>query len=422
MMISQPTIIITTVLAGMTCIIWKKYFLLPFIIATCFVPADQRIVLMDLDFTPLRILIVVGFLRIIFRGEQLSFKLNRFDKLVLAWTICGAIIYVLQWSDMRAMIYKCGVLFDVIGFYWLFRVNINDLNDVGSLVKVFAICSVILAFFVGIEWATGRNPFEVLGRVTTRVRQGRFRCQASFPHSIMLGLFWATLVPVFICGIKYLKHLKLLSWSALITSSFMVISSASSTPWLTLVAVLCLLSFFRFRKYGCYATWIGIGALVILHIVMKAPVWHLFARINVVGGSTGYHRYNLIDNAISHFGEWALLGTRSTAHWGYMTEDVTNQYIYEAVMGGLLSLVLFIVLLATAVKIVGSYSLRKLQSDQQWFVWGLCVSLLGHCISFLGVTYFGQIQMLLYFELAVVGVICQMSTSFVYLPRSDTRK
>ena len=91
-------------------------------------------------------------------------------------------------------------------------------------------------------------------------------------------------------------------------------------------------------------------------------------------------------------------------------------------MGGLLSLVLFIVLLATAVKIVGSYSLRKLQSDQQWFVWGLCVSLLGHCISFLGVTYFGQIQMLLYFELAVVGVICQMSTSFVYLPRSDTRK
>ena len=134
----------------------------------------------DLDFTPLRILVLVGFLRIILFSEKLSFKWNSFDKLVLAWAICGAVIYLIQWGTMKALIYKCGVLFDVIGLYWLFRININSWKDMQYAIRVFAICSIILAVFVGIEWATGNNPFVALGTVRTEVRKGRYRCQASF--------------------------------------------------------------------------------------------------------------------------------------------------------------------------------------------------------------------------------------------------
>ena len=134
------------------------------------------------------------------------FKWNRFDKLVLAWVISGAIVYILQWRDMRALIYKSGVLFDFIGLYWLFRISVICWDDIVSAAKIFAVCSVVLAIFVGIEWVTGQNPFEMLGRVTTRVREGRYRCQASFPHSIMLGLFWATLVPLFIGFAPQDKH------------------------------------------------------------------------------------------------------------------------------------------------------------------------------------------------------------------------
>jgi len=287
-MITQTTIFITVLLAILLFIVPKRYFLLPFILAACFVPADQRIIIMDLDFTPLRILVVVGFLRIILRGEQLRFKWNRFDKLVLAWAICGAIVYILQWRDMRALIYKCGVLFDVIGLYWLFRISISCWDDIVSAAKIFAICSIALAIFVGIEWVTGQNPFEVLGRVTTRVREGRYRCQASFPHSIMLGLFWTTLVPVFFGCIKKAKRQKWLYWLAIITCLFITASTASSTPLLTLLAVLCLLLFFRFRTYGRQLVWMGIGSAVVLHIVMKAPVWHLISRINVIGGCLLY--------------------------------------------------------------------------------------------------------------------------------------
>ena len=155
----------------------------------------------------------------------------------------------------------------------------------------------------------------------------------------------------------------------------------------------------------------ALGLLVGLHIVMKAPVWHLISRVNIVEGSTGWHRYHLIDQAINRFSEWALLGTRDTGHWGFMLVDITNQYVLEGVQGGVLTLILFIILLFMAVKTVGSYSLRMMPITEQWFAWGFCVSILGHCISFLGVSYFGQIRMLLYLTFALVAFIYDVNTT-----------
>ncbi|KPJ66653.1 MAG: hypothetical protein AMJ43_07430 [Coxiella sp. DG_40] len=408
-MINSSTICIATSLAILTFVVPRKYFLLPYILAACFVPADQRIIIMDLDFTVLRILVVSGFLRILLRGEQLRFKLSHFDKLVLAWAICGAVIYVIQWADMRALIYKCGVLFDVIGLYWLFRINIHCWEDIELVAKTFAVCSLVLAVLVALEGVTGKNPFVLLGRVTTVVRQGRYRCQAAFPHSIMLGLFWATLVPLFI-GLGMTDKKKILYWSAAGASIFIIFATASSTPLLALLLILFLILLFRYRSYGHLITCALCGLTVALHLVMKAPVWHLIARVNVIGGSTGWHRYLLIDRSIRYFGEWALVGTRDTAHWGWGLHDLTNQYVLEGVRGGFITLLLFVVLLIMAVKTVGRYSLRSMPIKQQCLAWCLCVSVLGHCIAFFGVSYFGQINLLLYMVFAIVGLVYEISS------------
>ncbi len=404
-MIYQTTILITILLAILLFVVPKKYFLLPFILCACFVPADQRVIIFDLDFTPLRVLALVGFFRIILRGERLTFKWNRFDKLVLAWAICGAVIYLIRWADMRALIYKCGVLFDIIGLYWLFRINISSWEDIKLATRVFAVCSLVLAVLVGLEWATGQNPFTVLGRVKTVIRKGgRYRCQASFPHSIMLGLFWATLAPLFI-GLAGQNKYKLLFWSAAAASIFIVAATASSTPILTLLIVLIILCAYRWRKYTVCAGWGLFASLVALHIVMKAPVWHLISRIGVVGGSTGWHRYILIDKAISHFGEWMFLGCRSTAHWGQGLSDLTNQYVIEGVRGGFVTLALFLVMIYMALRILLRLSLQHQQPKQGLLAWCLFVAILGHCVAFLGVSYFGQIMILLYLNFAIVGFV-----------------
>ena len=74
---------------------------------------------------------------------------------------------------------------------------------------------------------------------------------------------------------------------------------------------------------------------------------------------------------------------------------------------GFVTLMLFVLLLVYAVKIPGSYSLRCAVNYRRWLSWGICISILGHCISFFGVSYFGQITMLLYLTFAIVGFVAE---------------
>jgi hypothetical protein len=235
----------------------------------------------------------------------------------------------------------------------------------------------------------------------------------------MLGLFWATLVPLFI-GFARQDKSKLLLFSAVGASIFIVAATASSTPVLTLLIVLVLLCGYKWRQYTASAGWGILASLIALHIVMKAPVWHLISRINIIGGSTGWHRYNLINQAINHFGEWAFLGCRSTAHWGWGLSDLTNQYILEGVRGGFVTLVLFLVMIYIALRTLLRLSLQH-QQPKQWFLaWCLFVAILGHCIAFFGVSYFGQIMLLWYMTLAMVSFLYEDKKRGKYIVINQT--
>jgi len=416
-MITAPTIIIACVLAILTLSLPRKFFLVPYVVGICFVPADQRIIIMGLDFTILRILIVAGVVRILLRSEQKNIVWNNFDKLLFGWAICGAVVYVIRESEMSALIYKSGRLFDIVGLYWLFKQSIRSLGDFVPILKLFAVCAILMAPLVVLEFATGRNPFLYLGRVQTAVREGGYRCQASFPHSIIFGVFWANLIPIFL-GCAIAERRRFLYWLAIAAAVFMVIVTRSSTPYGVLATnLVLLLVLFRYRRYGRYIALGLCGLTAALHIVMNAPVWHLLARINIVGGSTGWHRFHLINETVKHFGEWAMVGTSSTLHWGAGMHDITNQYCLEGINGGLITLVLFVIVLIIAVRTVGRYSLQNIPRNQQWLAWGICVSILGHCVSFIGVSYFGQIHMLLYLTFAIAGLTYEMSCNSVHLTR-----
>ena len=64
---------------------------------------------------------------------------------------------------------------------------------------------------------------------------------------------------------------------------------------------------------------------------MKAPVWFILARVDFVGGSTGWDRANLIDQCVRHFSSWWLVGTADNDTWGFYTWDLCNQFVAEAV-------------------------------------------------------------------------------------------
>ncbi len=400
-----PTIAITIFLCGLLFMIPRKYFLMPFIVAACFVPADQRVLIMQLDFTPLRILVLVGFSKM-FLESGFKIEFNRFDKLLIVWALVGAMVYIVQWKQMGAVINRSGFLFDVLGLYFIFRASIQSWNDICLNLKIFGVCAFFMTVLVGIEWSTGQNPFEKLGSVATIVREGNFRCQASFPHSIMMGLFWGNLVPLFV-GLAIIEKQKLFYALSAFACLFIVTSSASSTPILVTAGVLCALVVYKLRNLTRLAFLCFVFILAALHVVMRAPVWHLLARINVIGGSTGWHRYKLINLAVENFREWALLGTKTTEHWGTGLYDITNQYILVGVRGGFITLILFVALLLMGFSNILYVSLNSTSKDIRIFSWCIFVAMLGHCVGFLGVSYFGQTTLLWYLMLAVTGFITQ---------------
>lgn len=385
----------------MTFVLPRTYALLPYVIGACWVPADQTVMVGELDFQVLRILVVMGMLRLWMCGEIVTIRWNRFDKVFLAWAIVGSLVYVVQWMSIGAVLYKCGQMLNALGLYWIFRQNIRSWEDVKTGCVAAAACALAMTPFVAVEWASGSNPFGALGRVTTFFRDGNFRSQATFPHAIMMGLFWATLVPLFV-GFARQSH-KALFWLAVGASTFMVFASSSSTPLLTLLMIPALLVAYRWRQQAGMAAWGVLAMIIALHIVMKAPVWHLLARMSVVSGSTGWHRYYLIDMAVRHFSEWMVLGTRDTAHWGMGLMDVTNQYVLEGVRGGFVTLVLFCALLIIAGRAFVRLALRSADKKESYLAWCGFVCLIGHCVSFLGVSYFGQIIFVWYLLLAMAG-------------------
>ena len=367
-----------------------------------FVPTGQRVVILGLDFTFHRLLVLVGLLRIVIRNEASSTRLNRLDKAVVAWGVVGTLAYTALWGTVGSFIFKAGITFDTVGLYFLFRVLIRNASDVFATLRGFLCLAAPVAVAFAVERTTGRNFFSTFGGVPefTAVRMGKLRCQGAFSHPILAGCFWASFLPLFFCTIR---QSPVASATATVCGLFIVLASASSTPLFGVAVGFVGWSCYRFRAYSPAALKVTVASLVVLHFSMKAPVWHLLSRVDLVGGSTGYHRYLLVDKFIRNFSEWALVGTHSTRHWGATMFDLTNQYVVEGTRGGILTLMSFLGMLALAFS--GTWFLvRKAKTPSaSMLAWGLLVCLLSHAAMMLAVSYFGQMWLTLVLITAIIS-------------------
>jgi hypothetical protein len=388
-----------------TLVLPRRWALLPLIVLCCFVPAAQRIVLVSLDFTFIRLMVVVGFFRVVLWQEFRGFQLKTLDKLVLAWTALELALALV--NKPAQAVFFAGEMFTRLGLYFMFRMLVRSYADIHRLVVGLIAISVPLAIAFTWEHMTARNVFSVFGGVPaiTDLRQGRLRCQGAFAHPILAGCFWASVMPLMAAQWFRRGIWRLVSVAGLIASGVIVVMCASSTPIFGVLVGMIGLAMLPLRRQMHWFRWGSIAMLCGLHLVMNAPVWHLLARVSVVGGSTGWHRYSLIDKFISHWREWLVHGSaRGTAHWGQGLFDVTNYYIIQGLRGGLPLLIVFLVLLRLAFRNTGD-TWRAAGTDRVklWTAWALGVCLAVHCANLVAVTYFGQINVVWYAQLAMIG-------------------
>lgn len=399
----------------------RRWSVLPLLIAACFISSAQRIVIADADFSFLRIMVLFGVARLILRVEYVYFTWKPLDIAIILWVVSSAFFYVIRESNSAAVMNRFGFAFEAYGMYFLFRCLVQDWQDIDSIIRGCIVLSIPLAVFFLIENVTGRNFFSIFGGVPpiTVVREGKLRCQGAFSHPILAGCLWASITPLF--AAFWWKSSKYRAWAitGLIASLVIIFFCASSTPVMGLLSAIIGCLFFYFRNAMRIVRWGLLLLLISLHMVMNAPVWHLISRVSAVGGSTGWHRFNLINQAIINFDDWCFAGCsgQTVASWGIWAGDITNQYVLEGVNGGFLTMCLFVAVFVIAFRQVGRLWRLQVQNPYRLMLsWALGVSLFVHCMNFIGVSYFGQIWVVWYLLLATIGSLSVQAMSVAIPP------
>lgn len=389
----------------------RRHAVLPMIVLAVFIPSAQRLIVAGADFDLLRILVLFGWIRLFARNEFKGFRWHSLDSIITVWLLASSAVFVVQRGEMNAVITRLGVIFDGLGMYFLFRCVFRNWDDLERVGRAFILLSIPVAVVFLIERSTGQNAFAMFGGVPplTLVREGRLRCQGAFSHPILAGCFWAVVIPLMVE--QWWAHRRPVAFAGIASALTIVVLSGSSTPIMSLVAVALAFAFWPLRNNMRWVRWGLVAVLCLLHLVMKGPVWSLIARANLVGGSTGWHRFRVLDATIEHFGDWWLLGDPNPMGWGVrQMRDITNQFVMEALTGGLLGLLLFVAVIATGFSFVGrALKAERFNRTRQTTVWCLGAVLFAHVGTFFGVSYFGQIIMLIYLSLGMIGSLPQLT-------------
>ena len=388
-----------------------RRILIPLLIVGAVITHLQRVVLGSFDFTMIRLLLMGVYLRVILRSDSWRFRWTRMDTFFVLYVVSASIAYVALWRTSAAVTNRLGFAFDAFLAFFAVRLYFRRSEQVHALMRGFAVIMVLVAFTMMIEQLTRYNMFSIFGgvRPITGMREGRLRAQGAFSHAILAGTFGAVFLPL-AWGLRSTGRPadRVLSNLGIAGGVLMTYASSSSGPILSLLASVFGIAMWRYRHYARQLVRWSVVGLIALHFYMQAPVWHLISRVDLVGGSTGWHRYALIDATIRNFDQWAVAGVYTTGHWGWGLNDVTNMFVLQAVRGGAITLLFFVLVIFKGFSHVRDAMPSSVPSMSHKLAWSWGVVLFAHCVSFFGVSYFGQMNFFWYLTL---GVLCALPQS-----------
>jgi hypothetical protein len=417
--IVNPVALLVVLIAGvMICVLPRRKVIAPFLIAGILIPTDQVLLLGPLHFPMLRVLIIFAVIRMLRARISSGFEIfsggmNGIDKALILLSLFTMADGILLWRQSGEVIYQLGNIYSAFGAYFFLRFLIRDAGDLKQVLKVFACIAGVAAAVMICEQVTGRNPlYAALGGARASAfesvmsREDHLRATGCFGHPILAGTFGGILLPMFV-GL-WGKEKKDRKYAALgvVSGTVMAFAAASSTALAGFLGGIVALCFWPLRRGMRVIRWMIAIVLVSLHLVMKAPVWHLISRIDLTGGSSGYHRYQLVNQCILHFWDWVLIGTKDFGDWGWDMWDLSNQYVATADSTGLIPLLLFLAIIVLGFKYVGR-ARRASTGDpkEEFFVWGLGASMFANVIAFFGIAYFDQTVIAWYALLAMIGAM-----------------
>lgn len=371
----------------------RNKVIVPFLLGCFTIPLQQVVVLGGMHFPVLRILIIAALIRrATLKGKSSEGKypggFNGIDRMVIVWAVSVELLCSLQFMETQVFIHNFGDFLDMLGGFLVVRYFIVDRETVRRAIKTLAIVCIIQGVCMLNEQIIHVNVFGYIGGFgpALTIRDGKIRSEGAL-SCISGGAFGGTLIPLFL-GLLTERRSRILACAGLAGATAMVFTSNSSTSLLALGASTLGILMWPLRKHMRFVRW-GLSLTIIaLHLVMKAPVWALIARIDLTGSSSGYHREQLVDNCIRHFGDWWLMGYKDYDQWGFCMFDLCNQFVVQAVLGGLVALVAYIAIFSRSFARIG-ISRKKVEGDRrrEFFLWCQGSTLFAVVAAHFGINY-----------------------------------
>lgn len=415
----NPVVLAVTLLAAlMILFLPRKKAIIPLLVIGLLIPIDQIVVIAGVHFPMLRLLAIAGLARVgwakVSGGDKvLAGGMNGLDWAITILSVFSVIDGGLLWQTQGAVIFQLGNLCTAFGVYFLLRHLIRDEDDVIRVLKVMTGVVVFIAVIMTHEHFTGHNEYyELMGGAraslytTSDARDGVFRAQGCFAHPIIAGTFGGFMVPLFVGWWKREKRDRKYAIFGIVAATAIPFLVASSTALFALLAGIGAMCLWPIRRKMRLIRWGIVGTLLAGQMYMKSPVWHLIDDVSLSADSSSYHRYLLVDQCIRHFFDWALVGTKNYASWGWDMWDLSNQYVGTADTSGLIPFIAFLSILVIGFKYVGR-ARKFYEGDKQkeFFVWAIGACLFANAVGFFGIQYWDQVIVAWYMVLATISAI-----------------
>lgn len=393
----------------------RRRILAPLLGAAILVPMDQVLVIGGLHFQMIRVLILVGWIRVLMSGRGPADptsprpRWNPIDTALVICVVLGAIDIILLWQSTAAAQNQLGTVYMDLGLYFLLRALVQSEADILYGIRILAWISAFVAVVMIIEQVTRTNPYVYIWAnaspdTSVMERDGKFRAMACFAHPLLAGTFGAICFPLFLALWHKDSKARRLSIIGMCSSVAIVWAANSSTPLLALVASILATFLWPIRRSMRILRWGIVITLISLHLSMKAPVWALIGRVDVTGSSSSYHRYQLVDQFIRHFSDWWLFGTKDNASWGWDMWDLANQYVAVGETSGLFPFIAFVAIIVYGFKMLGNACRRAAGRVSERFLWTLGIAMFANVVAFFGISYHDQTIAVWYLFLAMIPV------------------
>jgi hypothetical protein len=393
----------------------RRLAYLPLLLAAFHLPNVAVIEVLNLNFTICRLLLLAGLTRAVITRVLPRSSRSTTDGLFAlwaGWAILSSLAH--DSTNFNPLTMRLALAGELLGSYLYARAYVRDIGDVLRFAKALALTLIPLAVFMVYEKAGATNLYAAVGAFEeVEIRNGAVRAAGPFAHPILAGTAAATSIPIVLMFFRQNRRLTYVGVAACLT---IVISSASSGPIMTLLAAMFGFALWPCRKYLSSIRLAILICIAGLQLFMSAPVWYLMARVNLTGGSTGWHRAELITQALNHLGEWWWAGTDFTRHWmpygvtwTDQHADITNFYLKLGIYGGLPLMLTFIGILIAAFRGLGRTmrTLRINHDSDEFVLWCLGTTLFANSVTFLSISYFDQTCVLFGF---LLGIISPLST------------